>query len=101
MGALEIPDSIIAELKSRADDTGEVHFGVKKPPFPGKIGDKCKFKETSPLFGFIAELSSVDIGGKLMVKLDKMLGSQREVLVSRADVGEIIPYERGDLLTAT
>lgn len=101
--ALSIPVAVVDELKSRADDDGKIYIGKKpEPAFPGKIGDKIKFSETSPLFGFIAEIRRVDIGGRLMVKLDKMLGSEREILVNRADVGEVIQQERQDnLLTAS
>lgn len=88
--ALSIPQAIVAELMRRADQNGEIEMQKGKEVFPGKKGDKIKFSESSPLFGFIAEIQRVDITGKLVVVLDKMLGSEREVLVNRADVGEII-----------
>jgi hypothetical protein len=88
--ALQIPPCIIGELRGRADDSGEVHQEKPNTGFPGRHGDLIKFKETSPLFGFLAEIKSVDKGGKLMVELDKMLGTGRQVAVSVSDVGAII-----------
>ena len=94
--ALSIPPSIIQELKERANNEGEVYLGKKpEPPFPGKVGDKIKLAEHSPLFGLIAELRGVDKSGKLVVKLEQMLGAEREILISRTDVGAIISREDG------
>lgn len=90
--ALSIPMFIIEELRGRTDKNGEIEgLGDEKvKEFPGRVGDIVKFAETSPLFGFLAEIKKVDIGGRLMVKLDKMLGSARDVAVAASDVGEIV-----------
>jgi hypothetical protein len=73
-----------------------------KPEFPGKIGDRVKFSEKSPLFGLIAEIKRVDNTGRLMVQLEQLLGSTREISVSQADVElvstAIEPTSREDLL---
>ena len=88
--ALEINQRIIDEIQARADASGEIYEEKKPETFPGRAGDLVKFKENSPLFGFIAEIKRVDTGGRLMVELDKMLGSARDVAVSALDVGQII-----------
>lgn len=93
-GALAIPESIVEEIKDRADENGRIALDTEeKPPFPGKKGDWIKFKEGNPLFGFIAELKKVDKSGKLVVKLDRILGEGREVTIHRDDVGQIIPMD--------
>ena len=90
--ALSIPKMIITEIMDRADENGRIFLDTEdKPPFPGKAGDWLKFREGSPLFGFITELRRVDNSGRLVVQLNQMLGSDRLVTVHRDDVGEIIP----------
>lgn len=92
--ALEIDPGIIGEIRGRADEHGEIHISKKPEECPLREGDMVKFKETSPLCGFIAEIKRVDTGGRLMVQLDKMLGSARDVAVSALDVGQIIHRPR-------
>jgi hypothetical protein len=85
--ALSIPENIIAELRGRGDSDGRIRgVGEKEPEFPGKIGDKVRFSEKSPLFGLLAEIKRVDNTGRLMVQLEQLLGSTREISVSQADV---------------
>lgn len=89
--ALPIPLAVINHLKGLGDAKGEIPTDKDKPAvFPGKTGDLIKFKDGTPLFGFIAAIKRVDTGGRLMVELDKMLGSQREIVVNQSDVGEIL-----------
>jgi transcription antitermination factor NusG len=85
--ALSIPESIIEEIRSRGDSDGRIWVkGDERPEFPGKPGDKVKFSEKSPLFGLLAEIKRVDNTGRLMVQLEQLLGSTREISVSQADV---------------
>lgn len=89
--ALSVPVAIINELRGRADANGEIPDESSGPRvFPGKVGDRVKFLEGSPFFGFMAEIRRIDTTGKLMIELDQMLGSQREILVNQTDVGEIV-----------
>jgi transcription antitermination factor NusG len=88
--ALEIHPAIIGELQKRADEHGEVHVEQTDPVNPFQAGDLIKFKETSPLFGFLAEIKRVDKAGRLMVYLDKMMGASREIDVATSDVGQIV-----------
>ena len=92
--ALPIPDGLISSLMENADPDGRMYRDSKeKPPFPGTKGDRIRFREGSPLFGFIGELQRVDKGGRLMVQLDKILGLGRQVSIDRSDVSEIIPRD--------
>lgn len=94
--ALSIPLGIIAELKQRADEYGEIQVvKKKKPELPGMLGDGVRFAEHSPLFGLVAQLRGVDNTGKLVVELDQMLGSARSITVARSDVGAIISKSDG------
>lgn len=89
--ALPIPQAIINHLRVMTDEQGEIPTEQDKPSrFPGRVGDRVKFKESSPLFGFIAEIKRVDTGGRLVLELDQMLGVAREVAAHQSDVGEIL-----------
>lgn len=89
--ALEIPLDIMTELMDRADQAGRIFVGKREePPFPGVPGDKIKFSEASPLFGLISELEKVDRDGHIMVKIEKLLGTDRIIRIPRSHVGEII-----------
>lgn len=91
--ALSISTTILDHFREKADERGEITIEQPSKGFPGRPGDLIKFKDTSPLFSFIAQIKRVDKGGKLMVELDKLLGSHRQVTVSASDVGEIIYRE--------
>lgn len=93
MDALAIPQEIINDIKDLADDKGQLTRD-QEPIFPGLPGDRIKFCEASPLFGFVAEIMRVDKDGKIMVRLDKLLGAERIVPIKSADVGAIIHRDR-------
>lgn len=84
--ALPIPEGIITELRGLGDSQGRIALPGQDTGFPGKIGDRVRFSEKSPLFGLIAEIKRVDNTGRLMVQLEQLLGSTREISVSQADV---------------
>lgn len=89
--ALTVPEPVISELMGRGDERGCITEGKRQPPpFPGQPGDQVKFAESSPLFGLVGELTRVDIGGRLTILLNRMLGAAREIAVQRTDVGMVI-----------
>lgn len=87
--ALSIPEVIITELKGRADKDGEIDMGDKKPGFAGKIGDRIKLKEVSPLSGLIWQIRGVDKSGRLMIELENSMGAGR-ITADPSLVGEIL-----------
>lgn len=91
--ALAIPQVIVDDIRRLADPKGQL-IREQEPAFPGRPGDRVKFCETSPLFGFVAEIVKLDKDGKLMVKLDKLLGAERMFQIKSADVGAIIHRDK-------
>jgi len=92
---LAIPDIVISSLMEKADEDGRVVSAEKKPPkFGGKSGDQIKFIEGHPLFGLVATIKRVENRERIVVKLDQMLGQEREVSVHRADIGAVLPQRK-------
>jgi transcriptional antiterminator RfaH len=85
-----VPPAAMKIIWEDCDQLGLYMRGGKpKPRFPGKIGDWVKLADTTPYFGFLAEVSSVDVGGKLTVLLESF-GRTVRAAIDVSDVDEVI-----------
>jgi transcriptional antiterminator RfaH len=84
-----IPPTAMQIIWDDCDQLGLYMRGGKpKPAFPGKIGDWVKLADTTPYFGFMAEVCSVDLSGKLHVLLETF-GRAVRTIIDVSDVDEV------------
>lgn len=87
---LPIPANVISALQERADPLGEVlRPGPRKRRFHGKVGDRVRFAENNPLFGFVGEIKRL-LGDEVVVELEKALLGTSEARVPFTHIAEVL-----------
>jgi len=86
----QIHDTVMEALFDLADPLGE----ILKPKqtrvgFGGVAGDSMRFGEANPLWGLTAEILRVVDNEKIIVRLQQMLGAERDITVAPSD-GELV-----------
>jgi transcription antitermination factor NusG len=87
---LPIPETFIDKLMDKCDLSG----ALRAAPVPAAVrtispGDRVRFKEGTPLWGFAAEVRRV-MGKQAVVELERLLGTQREVQASTLDLEKVL-----------
>lgn len=81
-----VPYDIVSELKSLANEHGEILIGEKpKDQFDGRPGDRVRIKPGNSLWGFWGEIRRV-CPKHLVLKLEKAMAGQSEISISKDDV---------------
>lgn len=87
---LPVPAAVIHALQERADPLGEIlRPGPRKRRFHGKAGDRVRFGESNPLFGFVGEIKRV-LGAEVVVELERELLGTREARVPLTYIAEVL-----------
>jgi transcription antitermination factor NusG len=87
---LPVPHAAMELLTWNADPSGAIHDGKPKPKFAGKKGDLVRLGDTTPYFGFLAEIEQVDPTGKITILLEAF-GRKVPTSIEPEDVAELIP----------
>ena len=87
---MPVPHEAMELLTRNADPSGAILDGKPKPKFAGKPGDLVKLGDTTPYFGFLAEIEQVDPSGKITILIET-LGRKVPTTIQPEDVGELIP----------
>ncbi len=87
---LPVPTNVIRALQERTDPLGEVlRPGPRKRRFQGQIGDRVRFGENNPLFGFVGEIKRV-LGAEVVVELEAALLGTSEARVPLTHIAEVL-----------
>ena len=87
-----IPDNIMIELRQSLGETGKIyaHFDKRGPKIT--VGQKFRFGEGSPFFGFLAEILRVTASDRIVARLSsELFGSKgRELDANISEIGELL-----------
>ncbi len=89
---LPVPSLVMTGLQARADPYGEVFMPKaqkKRRAFSGRPGDRVRFTEKNPLFGFWGEIKRV-LGSEVLVELEREILGKREARVPLAAIAEVL-----------
>lgn len=87
---LPVPANVIRALQDRADPLGEIlRPGPPRRRFHGKAGDRVRFGESNPLFGFLGEIKRV-LGTEVVVELETTLLGTSEARVPFTHIAEVL-----------
>jgi len=89
---LPVPHIVMEALQTRADPYGEVFMPKKQKKrrgFQGRPGDRVRFTETNPLFGFWGEIKRV-LGAEVLIELEREILGKREARVPLSAIAEVL-----------
>jgi transcription antitermination factor NusG len=89
---MPVPQDAMELITWDADPTGQIHDGRQKPGFGGKPGDLVRLGDTSPYFGFMAEIMRVDPSGKITILIETF-GRKVPTTITENDVDELVPVD--------
>jgi len=89
---LPVPSLVMTGLQAHADPYGEVHAPARQKKtraFRGRPGDRVRFTEKNPLFGFWGEIKRV-LGTEVLVELECEILGKREARVPLSAIAEVL-----------
>jgi transcription antitermination factor NusG len=88
-----ISPKAIELLSKDCDPSGLVYGKPKGHGFLGIRGDSVRLGETTPYFGFMAEILGVDTDGRISIELNSF-GRMVPVTIKPKDVSELLPKRK-------